>query len=159
MPLMTVLWIVWGVLTGALILLLIYRSTLSLHEDDQLFLDEAESHMQAHQAPEQNHTVSACAWRWLWTADSHNWRPVALARSHAEPLVSGCVLIRALRICVLPILRRDYRWSRNATFICATRSMRSSMGFSFLASNLCFNPYRNAKVAELADAPDLGSGG
>lgn len=50
MPLMTVLWIVWGVLTGALILLLIYRSTLSLHEDDQLFLDEAESHMQAEQA-------------------------------------------------------------------------------------------------------------
>jgi hypothetical protein len=40
---------VWGVLTGALVVLLIYRSTLTIHEDDQLFLDDAESHMQAEQ--------------------------------------------------------------------------------------------------------------
>lgn len=50
MSLLTVLMIVWGVLTGILVLLLIYRSTLSMHEDDQLFLDDAESHMQAEQA-------------------------------------------------------------------------------------------------------------
>ena len=49
MPLMTMLLIVWGVLTGALVILLIYRSTLTIHEDDQLFLDDAESHMQAEQ--------------------------------------------------------------------------------------------------------------
>ena len=41
--------IVWGVLTAILIVLLIYRSTLTMHEDDQLFLDEAESHMQQEQ--------------------------------------------------------------------------------------------------------------
>ena len=41
--------IVWGVLTGILIILLIYRSTLTMHEDDQLFLDESESHMQQEQ--------------------------------------------------------------------------------------------------------------
>jgi hypothetical protein len=37
--------IAWGVLTAALIALLIYRGTLTMHEDDQLFLDDAESHM------------------------------------------------------------------------------------------------------------------
>jgi len=38
--------IVWGVVTAILIILLIYRSTLTMHEDDQLFLDESESHME-----------------------------------------------------------------------------------------------------------------
>lgn len=37
--------IVWGVLTAALIALLIYRGTLTMHEDDQLFLGESEAHM------------------------------------------------------------------------------------------------------------------
>ncbi len=40
----------WGVLTAVLVILLIYRSTLTMHEDDQLFLDEAEAHMQKEQA-------------------------------------------------------------------------------------------------------------
>src|SRR5678815_484351 len=40
----------WGVLTAILIILLIYRSTLTMQEDDQLFLDEAESHMEQEQA-------------------------------------------------------------------------------------------------------------
>ena len=39
----------WGGLTIILIVLLIYRSTLSMHEDDQLFLNDSESHMQAEQ--------------------------------------------------------------------------------------------------------------
>jgi hypothetical protein len=42
---MTPLLIVWAGLTLVLIVLLIYRSTLSMHEDDQLFLDSAEAHM------------------------------------------------------------------------------------------------------------------
>jgi hypothetical protein len=37
--------VAWGVLTVALIILLIYRGTLTMHEDDQLFLGESESHM------------------------------------------------------------------------------------------------------------------
>jgi hypothetical protein len=37
--------VAWGVLTAALIALLIYRGTLTMHEDDQLFLGESESHM------------------------------------------------------------------------------------------------------------------
>jgi hypothetical protein len=41
--------IVWGVLTAILIILLIYRSTLTMQEDDQLFLNESESHMQTEQ--------------------------------------------------------------------------------------------------------------
>ncbi len=41
--------ILWGVLTTVLVVLLIYRGTLTMHEDDQLFLDEAESHMQKEQ--------------------------------------------------------------------------------------------------------------
>ena len=46
---MTILLSVWGALTALLIVLLIYRSTLTMQEDDQLFLDEAESHMQVEQ--------------------------------------------------------------------------------------------------------------
>jgi hypothetical protein len=49
MSMITMLLIVWGVLTGILILLLIYRSTLTLHEDDQLFLDDASATMRAEQ--------------------------------------------------------------------------------------------------------------
>ena len=37
--------VAWIVLTVALIVLLIYRGTLTMHEDDQLFLGESESHM------------------------------------------------------------------------------------------------------------------
>lgn len=48
-PLITGLLIVWGIFTVGLILLLIYRSTLTMHEDDQLFLDDANSHMQKEQ--------------------------------------------------------------------------------------------------------------
>jgi uncharacterized membrane protein SpoIIM required for sporulation len=46
---LTSLLIVWGVLTAVLIILLIYRSTLAMREDDQLFLNESESHMQIEQ--------------------------------------------------------------------------------------------------------------
>lgn len=42
---LTPLLILWAGLTVVLIVLLIYRSTLSMHEDDQLFLDHAEAHM------------------------------------------------------------------------------------------------------------------
>ena len=40
---------IWGIFTGVLIILLIYRSTLTMHEDEQLFLDDANSHMQEEQ--------------------------------------------------------------------------------------------------------------
>jgi hypothetical protein len=46
---MTTLLIVWGAVTLVLIILLIYRGTLTMHEDDQLFLDSAEDHMQREQ--------------------------------------------------------------------------------------------------------------
>jgi hypothetical protein len=37
--------IAWGVLTAILIILLIYKSTLTMHEDDSIFLHETESQM------------------------------------------------------------------------------------------------------------------
>lgn len=46
---MLTLLIVWGGLTAILVVLLIYRGTLTMHEDDQLFLDSAEAHMQKEQ--------------------------------------------------------------------------------------------------------------
>jgi len=39
----------FGIFAIGLIVLLIYKSTLTMHEDDQLFLDEANSHMQEEQ--------------------------------------------------------------------------------------------------------------
>ena len=42
---LVVLLIIWGVLTTILIVLLIYRSTLTMHEDEQLFIDESSSHL------------------------------------------------------------------------------------------------------------------
>jgi hypothetical protein len=41
--------VVWAVITAALIIVLIYRSTLSMHEDDQLFLDESTANVRAEQ--------------------------------------------------------------------------------------------------------------
>jgi hypothetical protein len=46
---MTALLILWGGLTLILVILLIYRGTLTMHEDDQLFLDAAEEHMHREQ--------------------------------------------------------------------------------------------------------------
>lgn len=37
--------IVWGIVTAVFVLLFIWRSVLSSHEDDQIFLDAAEEHM------------------------------------------------------------------------------------------------------------------
>jgi len=37
--------VIFGVFAIGLILLLIYKSTLTMHRDDQLFLDDASSHM------------------------------------------------------------------------------------------------------------------
>ena len=42
---MFMLLVAWGILTGILIILLIYRSTLTMHEDDSIFLNETESQM------------------------------------------------------------------------------------------------------------------
>jgi len=39
----------FGLFAIGLIVLLIYKSTLTMHEDDQLFLDDANSHLQEEQ--------------------------------------------------------------------------------------------------------------
>jgi uncharacterized membrane protein YjfL (UPF0719 family) len=49
MSMLQMLLIVWGVLTVILILLLIYRSTLTMHEDDQLFLDDSSKNLREEQ--------------------------------------------------------------------------------------------------------------
>jgi Tfp pilus assembly protein PilN len=43
-PLM-ILFVLWSAVTTVLIIMLIYRSVLSLKEEDQIFLDKAEEHM------------------------------------------------------------------------------------------------------------------
>ena len=40
---MELMLIAWGVVTGILLILLFYRSTLTRQEDDQLFIDESSS--------------------------------------------------------------------------------------------------------------------
>lgn len=49
MTLMTIVGGLFGVFAVCLIIVLIYKSTLTMHEDDQLFLDDANSHMQEEQ--------------------------------------------------------------------------------------------------------------
>lgn len=41
--------VVWGIITAVLIVLLIYRSTISMKEDNQLFLEDTASQMQQDQ--------------------------------------------------------------------------------------------------------------
>ena len=49
MTTLTLVGIVFGIFAVGLILLLIDKSTLTMHEDDQLFLDDNNSHMQEEQ--------------------------------------------------------------------------------------------------------------
>ena len=46
---MMIMLIAWAGLTSNLVLLLLYRSTLTLHEDDQIFLSDSDSHLQREQ--------------------------------------------------------------------------------------------------------------
>jgi hypothetical protein len=46
---MYALLVAWGILTGILVILLIYRSTLTMHEDDSIMLNDTESQMQKDQ--------------------------------------------------------------------------------------------------------------
>ncbi len=49
MSVLTVLLSFWGVITVALIIVMIYRSVISMHEDDQLFIDRAEAQLENEQ--------------------------------------------------------------------------------------------------------------
>jgi hypothetical protein len=46
---MVMLGVIWAVITTVLVIVLIYRSTLSMHEDDQLFIDESTANLRAEQ--------------------------------------------------------------------------------------------------------------
>ena len=46
---LTIVAVIFGAFAIGLIVLLIYKSTLTMHRDDQLFLDDASSHMHAEQ--------------------------------------------------------------------------------------------------------------
>jgi multisubunit Na+/H+ antiporter MnhB subunit len=46
---LTIIAVIFGTFAIGLILLLIYKSTLTMHEDDQLFLDNTNSHMRDEQ--------------------------------------------------------------------------------------------------------------
>ena len=46
---LTIVAVIFGISAIGLIVLLIYKSTLTMHRDDQLFLDDTSSHMHAEQ--------------------------------------------------------------------------------------------------------------
>ncbi len=69
---MTVLFwpfVAWGVITTLLVILLIYRSTLTMQEDDQLFLGDSASQLEKDQTELLNkvHKISPYV-RWLGAA-------------------------------------------------------------------------------------------
>jgi len=67
MSTLSILLIVWGVLTAVLVLLLIYRSTLSMHEDDQLFIDDSSKNLREEQEALQVRMNKVTPWvRILW---------------------------------------------------------------------------------------------
>lgn len=49
MSYMPVVWIVWACIITCLLILLMYRSNLTRNEEDQIFLDDAGSHLQHEQ--------------------------------------------------------------------------------------------------------------
>jgi len=49
MSTLQILLIVWGVITAVLVLLWIYRGTLSMHEDDAMFIDESSKNLREEQ--------------------------------------------------------------------------------------------------------------
>jgi hypothetical protein len=49
MSTLQILLIVWGVITVVLVLLWIYRSTLSMHEDDAMFIDDSSKNLREEQ--------------------------------------------------------------------------------------------------------------
>ncbi len=46
---LTIVAVIFGIFAIGLTVLLIYKSTLTMHEDDQLYLDDASSHMHEEQ--------------------------------------------------------------------------------------------------------------
>ena len=68
--LLTALEVLWAVSTVILISLLIYRNTLRYHEDDQLFLDEAEIHFAKEQQQLNTRIDSLQPWLRLFGAGS-----------------------------------------------------------------------------------------
>ena len=48
-PVLLGILITWGALTAVFLVLFVYRSTLTMHEEDQLFLGESEAHLQKEQ--------------------------------------------------------------------------------------------------------------
>ncbi len=50
MTFVPVMWTLWGVIVGSMLLLHIYRSSLEKNEDDQIFLDDSFEHEKAAQS-------------------------------------------------------------------------------------------------------------
>ena len=104
MSTLTMLLIVWGVLTVVLVLLLIYRSTLSMHQDEQLFLDDSSKNLREEQEQVQARMKQVTPWvrilgSGLRAADSRH-------RGY------GCLATHQSGILRLPGLDRETRsWS------------------------------------------------
>ncbi|MBI4442769.1 MAG: hypothetical protein HY649_05275 [Acidobacteria bacterium] len=47
--LLSTLLVIWGIITVALVVVVIYRAVVGIHEEDQLFLDRAEAAMEREQ--------------------------------------------------------------------------------------------------------------
>ena len=77
--------IIWSILTTGLVILLIYRSTLTMHEEDQLFLGESEAHLEKEQA-ELMHRVDRLTpvLRWLGAASAALIVAIAVIAVYAQ---------------------------------------------------------------------------
>ena len=93
---MMMLGVIWAVITTALVIVLIYRSTLSMHEDDQLFIDESTANLRAEQEAllkrmNKITPIVRILGSGLRTADSRHSRHVGLCPDEQALLADGSI--------------------------------------------------------------------
>ena len=93
---LTIVAVIFGIFAIGLIVLLIYKSTLTMHRDDQLFLDDASSHMHEEQTEllakgQPAYHPDARVQHWVWGISDGALGDVALPEAERGTVASKAV--------------------------------------------------------------------